>query len=174
MRRLSSRWTLLPKYIMPALIAALLMFSAWRAEVWWEALFYVVLFGGAGLYAIAFAADLCHASTDGQQLFLRGIRRADAVPLTEIKEVAAFTNSKWPHIDLVFRRPTALGAEVRIVPRADFWATYDLLAQHAETKHHDTDADAQRRTVTGAKAPLVFTITLVLVAIVVGVVIALR
>jgi hypothetical protein len=174
MRRLSSRGTVVPQYIIPAFIAALLIFSAVSAPVWWESLCYIMIFGGAGAYAIAFAVDLCHASTDGQVLFLRGLRRTDAVPLREIKEVVAFTKAKWPHIDIVFRRPTAFGTDIRIIPRDDFWATYELLAAHAESKLHDNDEDVKRRAVKGARAPLIITVTIVLVAIVVGIVMAMR
>jgi hypothetical protein len=168
MRRISSRWTFFPKYLLPALMSGLMAFAVWRATGWGERALYVVIFGCAVLYTVAFAWDLCHASTDGERLLVKGPFRHDTIPLHEIQAIAGFTRSKWPHIDIVLRRPTALGAELRIMP-ADFWPTYDLLAAHAESKRYDNEYDAAHRSVSGKYAPLAFGLALAFVVIVIAV-----
>jgi hypothetical protein len=168
MRRISSRWTFLPKYFLPALMLGLMAFAVWRATGWGERTLYLVIFGWVVFYAVAFGWDLCHASTDGDTLLVQGLFRRDTIALREIKAIAGFTRSKWPHIDIVLRRPTALGAEIRIMP-ADFWPTYDLLGAHADTKRYDNEYDAAHRSVSGKYAPLAFVLALAFVGMVIAV-----
>lgn len=176
-RRLTSHWTIVPKYIVPLVIAALLVFTIWaglRDGTWWE----IVLWGGfilvVELYAVAFAWDFCHASTDGTSLHVKGLRASAVVPLADVSEVVAFTRSRWPHIDIVLRTPTPLGREFRLMPKTDslvaggtaFWETFDLLSRNAATARHDAPPGAARTTRT--RAPAVFGITAVVVAAIVA------
>ena len=152
-RSLSSTFTIIPMFALPAFLAWVLIVSILSALIHGTTLGSLITLAIVGfIFALIlnYSWKLRFASIDASRLYFWSYRGSSSVPLGDIKQVKAVSSSRNPRIEVVFGDETQMGNKITIMPPLSisgerYWDVYELLIASAVTVEYNIRDIAARR-----------------------------